>query len=84
MPDIDRTRWDLVALQKLTSVLGAKLGEQVYVETLRELLRERLETPNDLYRFAQRVAKRGGFIGAVGGLLTVHSVIHGAAEPAGG
>lgn len=77
---MERSRWDLAALQKLTRVLGETMAEDVFAATLREIGLSRLETANDLYRFAQQVIKMGGFVGAVGGLLSVHSVIHGATE----
>jgi len=72
------TRWDDVALAKLTSVLGPEKGRATREELFAELGISSLASPDDLYTFAQRLLARGGFAAAVGGLLSVHAVIHGA------
>lgn len=72
------SRWNEVALAKLSNVLGSALGEEVYVETLRALVLDSLGSADDLFRFAQLVKERDGFAGAVGALLSVHAVMHGA------
>ena len=72
------SRWNDVALAKLSNVLGSAQGEEVYVETLRALVLDSLGSADDLFRFAQLVKERHGFAGAVGALLSVHAVIHGA------
>lgn len=72
--------WSEVALAKLSNVLGKAKGEEVFAATLRELGLVQLSSADDLYVFAQQVIKLGGFAGAVGALLSVHSVIHGATD----
>lgn len=72
------TRWNEVAIAKLSNVLGSAQGEEVYVETLRALVLDTLGSADDLFRFAQLVKERDGFAGAVGALLSVHAVMHGA------
>lgn len=72
------SRWNDVALAKLSNVLGSAQAEEVYVETLRALVLDSLGSADDLFRFAQLVKQRAGFAGAVGALLGVHAVIHGA------
>lgn len=72
------TRWNEVALTKLSNVVGREQAEEVYAATMRDLDLESLRSPNDLFIFAQHVKKLEGFVGAVGALLSVHAVIHGA------
>lgn len=48
--------------------------------TLRDLSLDSLGSADDLYRFAKRLTAQQGFAAAVGGLLRVHAVIHGASE----
>jgi hypothetical protein len=72
------SRWDEAAMGKLTRVLGRETGMDVYTQALHTLGMAQLASADDLHRFAQHVAGLGGFAGAVGGLLSVHSVIHGA------
>ena len=72
------SQWNEVALAKLSNVLGSAQGEEVYVETLRALVLDNLGSADDLFRFAQLVKQRDGFVGAVGALLSVHAVMHGA------
>jgi hypothetical protein len=76
---IDPTDWNAVALAKLTKVLGAERGRRAMTEALQALALASL----DLYRFARHLVAGGGFAGAVGGLLRLHAVMHGArgAEP---
>jgi hypothetical protein len=80
---IDPTDWNAVALGKLTKVLGAERGNRAMTEALRALTLDSLTSADDLYRFARHLAAGGGFVGAVGGLLSLHAVMHGArgAEP---
>jgi hypothetical protein len=72
------SRWDETAMAKLTRVLGRETAADVYAQALHSLGMQQLVSVDDLHRFAQHVAGLGGFVGAVGGLLSVHSVIHGA------
>jgi hypothetical protein len=72
------TPWDAVALEKLCSVLGPEHGALVMAQVMEQMGLPSLETPDDLYRFAQHVAKLEGFTAAVGALLSLHAVMHGA------
>lgn len=80
---IDPTDWNAVALAKLTKVLGAERGRRAMTEALQALALASLASADDLYRFARHLVAGGGFAGAVGGLLRLHAVMHGArgAEP---
>jgi hypothetical protein len=73
-PDDD---WHRVALDKLTRVLGARTGPATMHEVLLAIGSSHLRTPADLRRFAQALIARGGFAGAVGGLLSVHATMYG-------
>lgn len=80
-PD-DAAHWDRVALAKLSAVLGEARAAEVFASVLRELSLTTLGSADDLYAFAQHVSKKEGFVGALGALLSVHAVIHGAtAQP---
>lgn len=68
-----------LALSKLTRVLGEVAGRRVFDEILATTGTKRLETAQDLYAFAEALAKRGGFEGALGGMLAVAAVMRGAA-----
>ncbi len=70
--------WHEVALAKLTRVLGAERGAHEMRATLHEIGLTTLSSAEDLHAFAQAFVARGGFAGAVGGLLSVHAVMHGA------
>lgn len=72
--------WNDVALKKLSNVVGKAKAEAVMTSTLRDVGLSALESPDDLYKFAMRLTGLGGFVAAVGGLLCVHDVIHGATE----
>lgn len=75
------SRWDEVALEKLSNVVGSARAEEVFARTLRDLNLDQLRSADDLYSFAQQVRKLEGFVGAVGALLSVHAVIQGAGPP---
>jgi hypothetical protein len=78
---VTAARWTAVALEKLSNVVGRERAEEVLATTLLELGVDDLRSANDLYAFAQRVKRMEGFVGAVGALLSVHAVIHGAVAP---
>lgn len=71
---------DLMALAmgKLTRVLGAERGPRVFEATLATAKLTTLKTPDDLHRFAEHLAERGGIESAVAGLLSVAAVMRGA------
>lgn len=77
---MNESRWNDVALAKLSNVLGNDKAREVHAAGLRIVDLEELRSPDDLYRFAQHVMTLGGFAGTVGALLSVHAVIHGAAD----
>ncbi|EYF05757.1 hypothetical protein [Chondromyces apiculatus] len=70
--------WHGIALGKLTNVLGAEAAHRAMEETLQGAGLTSLASADDLHRFAQVLLTRGGFAGAVGGLLSVHAVLRGA------
>ena len=72
------TDWNAVALQRLNNVLGEETGRRTMTEVLDELGVGELASSGDLHRFSQALVARGGFAGAVGGLLGVHAVMYGA------
>lgn len=74
------SRWNDVALAKLSNVVGKEHAEEVHSATLLALGLESLGSVDDLFSFAQRVKKLEGFVGAVGALLGVHAVMHGASS----
>jgi len=77
------SRWNDVALAKLTNVLGNIKARDIHAAALRAIELDNLRSPNDLYRFAQHVMTLGGFAGTVGTLLSVHAVVHGAVDRSG-
>jgi hypothetical protein len=74
---------DLTALAagKLTRVLGPERGTRVFAETLEALKMSTVQSADDLYAFAEGLAKRGGIEAAVAGLLSVAAVMRGAVPP---
>ncbi|RKG75246.1 hypothetical protein [Corallococcus terminator] len=70
--------WHGVAVAKLNSVLGPARGPVVLEEALRATGLVHINSADELHRFAQVLITTGGFAGAVGGLLSVHAVMHGA------
>lgn len=70
--------WHGVALAKLTAVLGPTKAEVALRETLALIDKDELRSADDLLLFARALCDAGGFAGAVGGLLSVHAVLHGA------
>ena len=67
-----------LAKGKLTRVFGPERGSRVFESTLSGSHLSRLRTPDDLYRFAEHLAKSGGIESAVAGLLSVAAVMRGA------
>ncbi len=67
-----------LAVGKLTRVLGPERGPRVFAETLASARIATLETADDLYVFAESLARRGGIEAAVAGLLSVAAVMRGA------
>lgn len=71
-----------LAIGKLSRVLGAERGLRIFDATLAAANMSRVQTPDELYRFAQQLSLMGGIEAAVAGLLSVSAVIRGAsAEP---
>ena len=67
-----------LALGKLSRVLGVDRGKRVFDETLAATQMTVLSTPEDLHRFSEVLALRGGIEAAVAGLLDVAAVMRGA------
>ena len=59
-------------------MLGPEAGVRVFTVTLAAAKVTTLETPDDLYRFAGELARRGGIESAIAGLLSVAAVMRGA------
>lgn len=75
-----RSELEEIALTKLTRVLGQETGRRVFDETLAKAGIKAIQTPDELFVFAQMLSKSKGFEGAVGGLLSVTAVMRGAVE----
>ncbi|RKH18763.1 hypothetical protein D7X74_08715 [Corallococcus sp. CA047B] len=75
--------WHGIAVAKLNSVLGPARGPVVLEEALRATGLSHISSADELHRFAQALITTGGFAGAVGGLLSVHAVMHGASGGSG-
>ena len=73
--------WNGIALAKLTNVLGDETGRRVLEEVMSAIGKKELRSAADLRLFAQTLLTRGGFAGAIGGLLSLHATLHGA-DPA--
>ena len=73
--------WSGIALAKLTNVLGDAAGRKVFEEVMSAIGKKELCSSADLRLFAQTLLTRGGFAGAIGGLLSLHATMHGA-DPA--
>jgi len=78
MTPASTSRWHAVARAKLTAVLGAAKAEDAMRDTLAKIGRRELRSADDLYLFAEALAEASGFTGTIGGLLTVHALLHGA------
>lgn len=70
-----------IAVGKLTRVLGPDRGTRVFAETLEAAKMGTVKNAEDLYVFADILAKRGGIEAAVAGLLSVAAVMRGAVPP---
>ena len=72
------TDWNGIALAKLTNVLGEGPARKLMAEILTEMHATRLESASELRVFAQALLTRGGFAGAIGGMLKLHATMYGA------
>lgn len=70
---------EALAREKMSRVLGASRAAQLYAQVMAEVRLSELRDADDLMRFAQALAARGGFEGSVGALLCVQATIRGAA-----
>ena len=71
-------RLEEMARTKMVRVLGAARAEQLYDEVLRECGLGGITTPEHLLAFARALARRPGFEGTVGTMLSVQAVMSGA------
>jgi hypothetical protein len=76
----DPTDWDTIARAKLKRVLGDKAGRSAMDEALHALALPKVRSAADLRRLADHLSTKGGFAGAVGGLLSVHAAMYGYAD----
>ncbi|MEO6572667.1 MAG: hypothetical protein ABIP89_02420 [Polyangiaceae bacterium] len=70
------TDWHLVAVSKLTNVMGASAASEIALSILKELGIEKLSSAADLRRFAAALGAQQGFAAAVGGLLALHATMY--------
>lgn len=68
--------WHGVAVAKLTKVMGDEAGAALARAVLDEIGLAALGSSADLRRFADALSARGGFEGAVGGLLALHATMY--------
>ena len=73
-----------LAQQRLVRVLGPDDGRRVYERTLATLGKPALDTPEDLFEFAQLLSQGAGVEAAVGAMLGVDAVLRGATDRRGG
>ncbi len=66
-----------LALTKMTRILGEQRAHRLMVQILASLDIE-LRSADELLRFSEELSKLGGFEGAVGAMLSVQAVMHGA------
>lgn len=66
-----------IAHEKIAAVLGLVAARRLVDEVVADV-GGKLETADDLLRFADRLAERRGFEGALGAMLSVTAVMHGA------
>ncbi len=66
-----------LALTKMTRILGEKRAH-VLMDQLLSTLGVELRDADELLQFAIELSKLGGFEGAVGAMLSVQAVMHGA------
>lgn len=62
----------------MSRVLGEERARRLASQILQRLAMD-LHTADDLYAFAAELQKLGGFEGAVGAMLSVRALMHGAA-----
>ncbi len=67
-----------LALTKMTRILGEQRARRLMNQILASLGVE-LRDADELLQFASELSKLGGFEGAVGAMLSVQAVMHGAA-----
>lgn len=70
-----------LALTKMARILGEKRAHRLMSQIMASLGVD-LRDANELLQFAAELSKHGGFEGAVGAMLSVQAIMHGAAaEP---
>lgn len=68
------------ALKKIVHVMGEDRARDVIDETLRRIGLPALVTPDDRYRFAVELMKKGGVLEAVGRSIKIQAILLGAHE----
>lgn len=69
-----------LALSKIERVVGEDRARDLVEETLRRIGRKALVTPDDYYRFAVELMKKGGALEAVGRSIKIQAILLGARE----
>jgi hypothetical protein len=69
------TEWNIVALERLTNVLGDS-GRELMREVLLEIGMDEIRTAHDLRTFAKALGSRKGFAAAVAGILSLHATMY--------
>ena len=74
---IASSKFHELALTKMTRILGEQRAHRLMTQISSSLGLE-LHDAEELLRFARELSTRGGFEGAVGAMLCVQAVMHGA------
>ena len=69
------------ALAKVVNVMGPVRGATLIAETMRLAGLTAVKTPDDRFRFACALMKRGGICEAIGRAIKIQAILHGAKEP---
>lgn len=69
-----------LALTKMVRILGEQRARQLMGEILASL-NIVIEDADDMLQFAAELSRRPGFEGAVGAMLSVQAIMHGARAP---
>jgi hypothetical protein len=67
-------------LKKIVNVMGPDRAWRIINETLDRIGCDALHTPDDRYRFAVELMKRGGILEAIGRAAKIQAILLGAKE----
>lgn len=71
-----RTDWHMVALSKLTKVMGDRAGRELMSSVLGEVGLGEISCARELRIFADALASRDGFAAPLGSLLRLHVTLN--------